>query len=380
MRYDNFMTTPSTNHKMPILLACVSILLGLANLFIGIAPVFSIHSPMAISHYVDLSQLMKVQQSSDFLSILFGLILITLGNGLYRQKHSAWVWTLVFSVLALVNATLPTQSWGGIAFSLLFFILLIFNRRHFYRRSNSASHYQTLIASCSVIFALAYGSVGSYILRQQFHGLSNWIDAVYFTIVTYSTVGYGGITPATENARIFTITMILIGVGSFVTALTVLLGPVIQRNVKGVYKMVSHLSHLKDHIILCGDNVLTHECAKAYADQSQKCFFLEPDKAKAARLEDAGYNVIAVNPMNEKELATCNVDSAKCFIAAYEEDAENVLAIMSAAAVCGTDRKVRLIARIEKSYNVQNATHAGADEVISPLRVSAHTILAKLSL
>lgn len=379
MRYDGCMITPSTNRKMPAFLACVSLLLGLANLFTGIAPVFSIHSPTAISHYVDLTQLMKVQQSSDFLSIFFGIILISLGNGLYRQKHSAWLWTVIFSLLALINAALPTQSWWGMAFSLLFFILLMLNRHHFYRRSNSSARTQTLIASFSVIFALAYGSVGSYILRQQFHGLANWIDAIYFTIVTYSTVGYGGITPATENARIFTITMILIGVGSFVTALSVILGPVIQRNMKGVYKMVSHFSHLKNHIILCGDNVLTHECANAYSDQPQKCFFLEPDKAKAARLEDAGYNVIAINPMNEQELATCNLESASCFIAAYDEDAENILAIMSAATVCGTNRKVRLIARIEKSYNVQNATQAGADQVISPLRVSAQTILANLA-
>lgn len=368
----------SSNRRIPRLLACISLLLGLGNLFIGVAPVFSIHSPLAISHYVDLTQLMKVQQSSDFLSILFGIILITLGNGLYRQKRSSWLWTVIFSLLAFFNASLPTQSWPAMAFSLLFFVLLVFNRRHFYRRSNSASRYQNAIASCSVIFALAYGSVGSYMLRAQFHGMSNWIDSVYFTIVTYSTVGYGGITPATENARIFTITMILIGVGSFVTALTVLLGPIIQRNVKGVYKMVSHLSHLKNHILLCGDNVLTHECAKAYADKSQKCFFLEPDKTKATRLEDAGFNVIAINPMNEQELTSCNLDSAACFIAAYEEDADNILAIMSAASVCGNNKKARLIARIEKSYNVQNAKQAGADEVISPLRVSAHTILAKL--
>ncbi|MDF1759774.1 MAG: NAD-binding protein [Coxiellaceae bacterium] len=350
----------------------------MANLFVGVTPIFSIHSPMAISHYADMTELVKVQQSSDFLSIIFGIILIVLGSGLYQQKYTAWVWTVIFSLLAFVNATLPAPSWFGMAFSIFIFVLLVINRRHFFRRSNSAAHYQTLIASCSVIFALVYGSVGSYLLRAQFHGLSNWIDAIYFTIVTYSTVGYGGITPITENARIFTITMILIGVGSFVTALSVLLGPVIQKNVKGVYKMVSHLSHLKGHIVLCGDNVLTHECAKAYVDHAQKCFFLEPDKTIAQRLEDAGYNVIAINPMNEKELATCNLEAATCFIAAYEEDSENILAIMSAATVCGKDRKTRLIARIEKSYNVQNAKQAGADEVISPLRVSAHTILAKL--
>ncbi len=378
MRYYKYMTLPSTNRRIPAFLACLSILVGLANLFVGVIPIFSIHSPMEITRYAAMTELVKVQQSSDFLSIIFGIIMITLGNGLYRQRYTAWVWTVIFSLLAFINATLPTPSWYGIAFSIVFFFLLIINRRHFFRRSNSAARYQTLIASCSVIFALVYGSVGSYLLRAQFHGLSNWIDSVYFTIVTYSTVGYGGITPATENARIFTITMILIGVGSFVTALSVLLGPMIQKNVKGVYKMVSHLSHLKDHIILCGDNVLTHECAKAYLDHAQKCFFLEPDKVTAGRLEDAGYNVIAVNPMNEKELATCNLEAAKCFIAAYEQDSENILAIMSAATVCGKDRKTRLIARIEKSYNVQNAKQAGADEVISPLRVSAHNILAKL--
>ena len=53
----------------------------------------------------------------------------------------------------------------------------------------------------SIIIALGYGIVGSYFLRDQFNNLKTLADAVYFTMVTYSTVGYGDIKPMKKGSK-----------------------------------------------------------------------------------------------------------------------------------------------------------------------------------
>ena len=80
-------------------------------------------------------------------------------------------------------------------------VLLLITHRLFKEKSERRIGYQQLLALTSVLLALSYGMVGSYILRDQFANLKTWLDALYFTVVTYATVGYGDITPLTPQAK-----------------------------------------------------------------------------------------------------------------------------------------------------------------------------------
>ena len=102
--------------------------------------------------------------------------------------------------------------------------------------------YAQVVAVLSIIFALAYGIGGSYLLRAEFDGIETWTDAVYFTVVTYSTLGYGDMFPLSTNARWFVVSMVSIGIGSFFTALTVLLGPLVEHRLRGVFAVLRYLT------------------------------------------------------------------------------------------------------------------------------------------
>lgn len=364
------------NYRLiPKILAGLAFVVGLVNVLTGALLILSLQDTDVF--YNQWLQLVQVERGSNMLAILVGIVLVALGRGLWQQRRATWRWTVFFLLVSLVNSFLPPVTWHTAILSLAYLLLLVVYRRQFYRRTMDSMHYQKTIAWLSVLFALSYGVIGSYLLRTQFNNIHNWVDALYYTLETYSTVGYGDIVPVTSNAKIFTISMIIIGVVSFLTALSVLLGPVIQRNIKGVYKMVSTITRLDEHILLCGDNLLTREVAQTLLSQGKQCFFLEPTLALAATLEADGFTVVHVNPANEDDLRKVNAHRAAYLLSAYEDDARNILVMMAASQVReghpGT--KLELIARIEALHNIDKAKRAGATQVISPLKISADIVI-----
>ena len=351
---------------------------GLANIATAIFIIFH------LNHYIHADQYASVvfddskfKHGSDFIMLFLGLFLMKLGHGLFMQQRSSWYWAMAVVILSIINSLIPPVSLhlaisGGIYLALLFGF-----RRYFYRVDNGSMTYQQAIAWLSVFFALAYGICGSYFFRAEFNHIDTWVDAFYYTIVTYSTVGYGDIIPVTPDAKIFTASMILIGVVSFLTALTVLLGPLIQRNIRGVYKIMASLSRLNQHILLCGDNVMTRELARLYIQQGRACFFLEPNIALATALEADQFPVIRINPENTESLKEVKLQKAACLVAAYDDDAKNILIVISARSIdeANTGRHCRIVARIEELHNIEKAKRAGATEVISPLKMSADWLL-----
>ncbi len=377
-----FLLMMNTRYRsIPLLLALFIFMIGVVNIATAIYLIFHLNHYFHVDQYaaavVDTT---KFRHGSDFIMLFLGLLLIKLGHGLFKQYHMSWFWAMLLTVLSILNSLVPPITWHIFGIDLLYLLLLYLYRQHFYRIDNHVMSYQKAIAWLSVFFAIAYGVLGSYFFRAQFFHLDTWVDAFYFTLATYSTVGYGDIYPLTPDAKIFTMSMILIGVASFLTALSVLLGPIIQKNIRGVYKIMSNFSRLNHHVLLCGDNVMTRALATRYTQAGKMCFFLEADPVVAANLEAAKFNVVRVNPEDTEALLQVNMAKAICLVVAYSEDARNILVAMSAqAAGAGQkDNSCQVIVRIEEPHNIEKARRAGAFEVVSPLIMGADWIAAQV--
>ncbi len=95
-----------------------------------------------------------------------------------------------------------------------------------YIRHNHARRYKKIrILIILPVAVLIIGTVGFMLLENL-----SFFNAFYFTIVTISTVGYGDITPTTDASKGFSIFLIIIGIGTFLTIVTTVTQMLIQRN------------------------------------------------------------------------------------------------------------------------------------------------------
>jgi voltage-gated potassium channel len=364
---------------IPGLLAGVMVLHGFLNLATGLAPIFQLSSYLELEKVPEYLQVTPGQKLSGALSILLGILLVTLGKGLYERYRTAWQWAIVVLGLLLVNNLYRGTTWQTSLISLVLIGLLGVFRREFVReRRRRKLEYAEIIAAVSVLFALAYGIVGSYLMRREFNAIEGWTDAVYFTIVTYSTLGYGDILPQTPNAKVFVITMVVIGLSSFVTALTVLLGPLIENRMKGVFAIMTRLQKTIDHVVICGYNHVTESVIDELREHDTAFVLIDDREGIILHLKDKGYDTLLGDPTERATLEQVNLSRAIAVIAATESDSTNIHITLTAKTLreSSESHTFQIVARVEDEENMEKVRNIGADHVISPSTLGGRMMAA----
>jgi voltage-gated potassium channel len=352
------------------LVATIIFFNGILTILLALAPDF-------LSKTSDLGRASKLvdyayyRQVSLIFTVIIGLILLNLGLGLYRKYRNAWRFSVLLLLLLLVGDLYPKIKW--ISLGLCFFslaVLLIYHKQFTAVKIHSNRH--TVIAWISILIAISYGWLGCYLLRTQFSGIHTPTDALYYTIVTYSTVGFGDIVPITSDAKLFVMTMIMIGLGSFATVISVLIGPILQDKLKRISEMVAHMNHLKNHAVLLGFNTMTLELARVYQANNIEVLFVVNDQQKVFYLEQLKYHAIIGDLSDETILNHMSLSHAQCCVCACGDDAKNIVLTMKIAGYLlpiKASHRVKIISIIDDISNEAIAKQSGADQVIIPAKL-----------
>ncbi len=362
-------------NRVPPLIGSIIIADGLLHIFVSILPVFQI----AIPGFNEVNSILEVTTFKGMgmlVGIFLGFCLISLGKGLCERRRKSWgIAVIVLIILCLNNyytGALPKTSF--ISFSLL--ILLLLTNRLFNEKSVSgAAAYQQMLAWISIILALGYGIIGSYYLRSQFSNLKTFADAVYFTMVTYSTVGYGDIYPVTQESKFFTISMILVGLGSFATTFTFVIGPMIENRIKGVFNIMKRINNIHGHVIICGYTNLGKALIKKFKANNIPFIVLENSLEKRAELEEDFMTISGVTYQKDT-FVNARLSHAKSVICAFESDSENILTILTVKEILEEtgNKKTKLISRIDYEENIEKARKLGVTDIVSPTTMAASSI------
>ncbi len=367
-----------TRLKVPTVIAVVIVFGGFVNLATGVGDVFRLDAGRYLEQMPEYLRMSAGRQLSGVLTIFFGLMLMALGHGLYRREHRAWAGALLLLALLLGNnlyrGTVPASMLCG-----LLILGLVILRREFYVRPAPRLDYPQLAAIAAVLFALSYGIVGSYVMRTEFTGIATWTDAVYFTFVTFSTLGYGDMLPETANARVFVVSMIVVGLGSFVTAITVVAGPMIEQRLKGVLNIVSRFQRTRNHVVVCGYSSVAESILDELQERGVEYLVIDDRPDMIDYLRGKGHDVMLGDPTRRETLSQANLAGAQAVIAAFDSDSVNTLVVMTARELreSGKDTQFRIIARVEDEENVEKVRHIGIDEVISPSTLGGRMMAAK---
>lgn len=307
-----------------------------------------------------------------FVGVLAAFTLGLVTVGLQRRKRLA-LRSAYFVLPGLALLPLTTLQTTNIPLFLLILVtlpLLVWNRDRF-DQSIDLSPLQ--IASLSSILGVGlYGTMGAYGLRRQFLELEGWGDAVYYVIVTIATVGYGDITPATQVAKWFSLSIILFGTGAFTIAVGALIGPAIESRMAAAFgnMTASELKLLEDHVVVLGYGEVTESLLEELHGETD-LVVVTLDSDVATSLNSDGVNVLTEDPTDEDVLAETRLDTARGVVVGSDDDASNVLAVIAAKKVAPD---VRVVASANSQKHVDKLASVGADEVINPHKIGGRLL------
>ena len=244
--------------------------------------------------------------------------------------------------------------------------LLILTRRQFTRRTVMAS----LLLSLSSIFAImAYGVFGSFLLGSGFRPqIQDLNTAAYFTIVTLSTVGYGDIVPVTAETRWFVISLLVVGLGVFASAIASALGPRISEELTRLFNPRTTAMTPKDHVILVGEGSIAQNTAKELKQRGVSVVRIVATKSDADASDPL---VIEGDATNDEVLRQAGIEQARLVIAVRDDDRENAFIALGAK-----DLKpdVRVLAVASSGRSIRRLKLARADMVFSPAAVGSRLL------
>lgn len=234
--------------------------------------------------------------------------------------------------------------------------------RHRFLRGDPTSPYVRLTRGVATLAALlAFGVVGYMIIEGW-----SFLDALYMTVISVTTVGYNEVRPLSDGGRVFTIFVILFGVGTALYILTILVQTVVEGELAaafGVRRMQARIDALSDHYILCGYGRVGDEIATEFNQRNVPFVVVDTDEDAIARSLEAGHLVIEGDATRDDVLKQAGIDRARALMAASDSDAGNTYITLAAKAL---RPDLYVIARVAQAAGEPRARRAGADRVVSP--------------
>lgn len=188
------------------------------------------------------------------------------------------------------------------------------------------------LLNIGLIFALiiAVGGFGYELIEGW-----PWQDAFYMAIITVTTVGFGEIRPLTQNGRLFTAVLILLGVGGITYSFSALTNYVIAGELRGVLEkrsMARRIKLLQGHYIVCGFGRVGHQVCAELKREGRSVVVVDANEDSVGRARAQGYPVVMGNAGNDQILQEAGIDQAAGLVAAVDSDAANLLVVLSARA------------------------------------------------
>ncbi len=207
-----------------------------------------------------------------------------------------------------------------------------------------------------VVAIIAYGTIGFHLLESQ-----NWTVSLYWT---FATVGYGDYAPKTPMGMYFTISLLVLGVGTFAVAIESIAEIVTSKQQMKFMGLIN--VKRSRHVVICGWTESTVECIKEIGHDNE-VFVLDEDEGVRKNALKNGVNFIHGDPTRTSDLNKANVRGAKAVIVDMGSDSHTIHCILGIREI---DQNIRIIAEAQRYENIDQIKLAGASQVISPFVIS----------
>ncbi len=308
--------------------------------------------------------------------LLIGGGMVIMAGGLLARSRLAWTMALLLALTGAASLVLGRHGSGHLllGYFVLMSAALFVAWRQFDRSSVAAS---TLFAVTSVIMLLMYATFGAYYLGQDFKpAISDLVTALYYALVTMSTVGYGDITPQTAQAKLFAVSIIILGVAVFATSLTAVIAPMVSNSLQSIVNRKGPRMKRENHFVVIGNGSLAINTARELKRRGHPVTRLLRKTPDEMDPRDSDTDMVVGDPSSTEVLRDAGVHKAEAVLAMTVDDSENAFVILAVKELGG---KARTVAAVNDAANLSRVKLAQPDVVFSPQVLGGELIAMVLS-
>jgi voltage-gated potassium channel len=209
------------------------------------------------------------------------------------------------------------------------------------------------------------------VVVYRLYAFPTWTEALWFVIISLSSVGYGEDSSFSPGLQLFTIFLLVVGI----SALAYTFGGFLQfllagelESILGRERMTREINQLQKHTIVCGFGRIGEILAADLHRHNQPFVLIEQDAEKFAEAQTLGYLSVHGDATEDEMLLAAGVHRARTLITGLPTDAANVFITLTAR---NLNRDLQIIARAEHPTTERKLRQAGADRVVMPATIGA---------
>jgi voltage-gated potassium channel len=214
---------------------------------------------------------------------------------------------------------------------------------------------------------IVYGIAGYSVIEGW-----NLLDSFYMTIITISTVGYSELHPLSTTGRLFTSTLIVVGVGTMLYGFGVFAETLTDNtfvNYRRERQLERALNRLRDHFIICGYGRIGTQIVAEFEEHKIPYAVIDQTEEALVRLRNEDRLHVEGDASSEEILKLAGIERARGLISAVDSDERAVYITLAARAL---KPDLYLISRAGRPESIRRLELAGANRIISPYQMAGH--------
>lgn len=206
----------------------------------------------------------------------------------------------------------------------------------------------------------------------------SWVDALYMTVITLTTVGFGEVEPLTPAGELFTTTLILFGVAfgawAITTAVEIVLGDTLWLSVQR-RKMTEAIEKLRDHYNICGYGRFGIQIVRDLRARGEPFVIIDFDPTLEEQFIEEQLMYLIGDATQDETLRRAGVGRATGLVSALNSDANNLMTVLTAREF---NSSLLIVARANVETTESKLRRAGADRAITPDTIGGHRLALAL--
>lgn len=223
----------------------------------------------------------------------------------------------------------------------------------------------------ALVLIVLFGVAGYKILLDL-----SFIDALYMTIITISTVGYAEVSEMTPQAKLFSILLIIVSLGSVGYMFTRIVSSLMEGDIRKAIRrkmMERKISDFNNHYILCGAGETGWHAMKRFQKSDVNLVVIDKDENVVAELLEEGVPAILGDATMDETLIRAGIGRAKGLICSLSKDSDNVFTVLTAREL---NKNLYIVSRAIDKTSHDKLKRAGANNTISPDEIGGSRMAA----